>query len=100
MGRIKLTGQVMTSLVKAYAHGLFVSGHFNGDPHAPLLKESACKGLLLRFSFHVTSDQWRENHKAGNLLVTRRHGKAGMDGILRAWNMGNEWRESVACPKH
>lgn len=27
--------QVMTSLVKAYAHGLFVSGHFNGDPHAP-----------------------------------------------------------------
>ena len=27
--------QVMTSLVRAYAHGLFVSGHFNGDPHVP-----------------------------------------------------------------
>ena len=30
----------MTSLVKAYAHGLFVSGHFNGDPHVP------CRGLF------------------------------------------------------
>ena len=47
--------QVMTSLVKAYAHGLFVSGHFNGDPHA------------------------------GNLLVTRRDGKARC--VLLDWGL-------------
>lgn len=38
--------RVMSDLVRAYAHGLFVSGHFNGDPHA------------------------------GNLLVTRREERA------------------------
>eukprot|EP00931_Biecheleriopsis_adriatica_P003534 TRINITY_DN105335_c0_g1_i1.p1 TRINITY_DN105335_c0_g1~~TRINITY_DN105335_c0_g1_i1.p1 ORF type:complete len:1024 (+),score=169.26 TRINITY_DN105335_c0_g1_i1:42-3113(+) len=38
--------EVMTQLVHAYAHGLFISGHFNGDPHA------------------------------GNLLVTHRSGRA------------------------
>ncbi|CAE8674338.1 unnamed protein product [Polarella glacialis] len=45
----------MTELVRAYAHGLFVSGHFNGDPHA------------------------------GNLLVTRRGGKAHC--VLLDWGL-------------
>ncbi|CAE8647122.1 unnamed protein product, partial [Polarella glacialis] len=46
---------LMTELVRAYAHGLFVSGHFNGDPHA------------------------------GNLLVTRRGGKAHC--VLLDWGL-------------
>lgn len=60
--------QVMTSLVKAYAHGLFVSGHFNGDPHA------------------------------GNLLVTRRDGKAQC--VLLDWGLTkqlSEQRRLAAC---
>eukprot|EP00913_Durusdinium_trenchii_P031340 g29346.t1 len=60
--------EVMTSLVKAYAHGLFVSGHFNGDPHA------------------------------GNLLVTRRHGKAKC--VLLDWGLTkqlSDQRRLAAC---
>ncbi|CAJ1375460.1 unnamed protein product, partial [Effrenium voratum] len=60
--------QVMTSLVKAYAHGLFVSGHFNGDPHA------------------------------GNLLVTRRGGKAQC--VLLDWGLTKQLdtqRRRAAC---
>jgi len=60
--------EVMTSLVRAYAHGLFVSGHFNGDPHA------------------------------GNLLVTRKNGKAQC--VLLDWGLTKELtnqRRLAAC---
>lgn len=81
---------VMTDLVRAYAHGLFVSGHFNGDPHAGNLLVERSRGrprcVLLDWGLTKTL---REDRRLASCQLVVATGMKDTCGIIEAFrNMG------------
>lgn len=62
---------VMTQLVRAYAHGLFVAGHFNGDPHAGnlLVERSSGRPRCVLLDWGLTKTLAKERREASCQLI-------------------------------